>query len=950
MTTAGAAGVILLVVLALDVMAAAVFLLNHALQSRRDRLRERARALVSACAARGPSVRCVAFLKRHRWVFLREAAAFADAVEAEEGQKKELASAIERARVDVTLARDLRSRRRYRRIRAAVFFPLVPSDAARWLLTRALESEGSSSVKLFLAAALSELGEDYSIPTLIDSMAGESERYQRRLWGLLSEYGEDFAGLFPVLAPRQEKEIQLLLIDFGRRYRSVEFRDYLLSRLESEDFEVTHAAFHALCEGYPGSLDYSRFLSHDDVDIRRMAAESLGNFPTAQSLRTLFEHLDDGLIRRTVVLSLTAIIRNRPQHFRTLMMRCLNENEGPARSTLVTVLAGFTEYLLAKLATADAPLAERLLVEIICQGRTSDIVNFLNRNAVAEVESRALAILREGMRRAPGVIPSLRQFLNPRLLAGLSLEPSTPPSAQRARAEHPNLALLRVFLVVGAGLIPAVCAASAILGSGSSSAVIDVRRFLQEFNATFAIYAAALNGLYLFLLAFSFLGAVRQASASELMRLSFLFKENVLPSISIISPAYNEEASIVESVSSLLTLRYPDYEVIVVNDGSRDRTLEKLISYFELERKDLFFDRYLATQPIRALYASKRYPELIVVDKENGGKADSLNAGINVARKEYFAGIDADSMLEHDALLSLTGLFLHTEDQVVAAGGNILPINGCAVRRGALLETRIPRAMLPRFQTIEYLRAFMAGRVGWATLKSLLIISGAFGVFHRRRVIDAHGYLTRSEHYMKDTVGEDMELVVRLTRGLRENRTPFAIQYGYNANCWTEIPETMRVLNRQRDRWQRGLLDIVTFHSRIIFNPRYGRTGMIGFPYFLIFEVLGPWFEAEGFVVLLASLALGMVRLPLFLLLFTATIGLGLLVSTLSLVLAELRRRYFPLKDKLILLLFAFLESFGFRQLMSILRVRGFLRMLARVVGWGQMERRGLGAGTGAGR
>ena len=211
-------------------------------------------------------------------------------------------------------------------------------------------------------------------------------------------------------------------------------------------------------------------------------------------------------------------------------------------------------------------------------------------------------------------------------------------------------------------------------------------------------------------------------------------------------------------------------------------------------------------------------------------------------------------------------------------------------------------------------------------------------------MVDAHGYLTRAEHYMKDTVGEDMELVVRLTRGLRESGTPFAIQYGYNANCWTEIPETMKVLNRQRDRWQRGLLDIVTFHSRIIFNPRYGRTGLIGFPYFLIFEVLGPWFEAEGYIVLAASLALGMIQLPLFLLLFTATVMLGLLVSTLSLVLAELHRKYFPLKDKLLLLFFAFLENFGFRQLMSILRVRGFLRMLARVGGWGQMERRGLGA------
>jgi cellulose synthase/poly-beta-1,6-N-acetylglucosamine synthase-like glycosyltransferase len=300
-------------------------------------------------------------------------------------------------------------------------------------------------------------------------------------------------------------------------------------------------------------------------------------------------------------------------------------------------------------------------------------------------------------------------------------------------------------------------------------------------------------------------------------------------------------------------------------------------------------------------------------------------------------------MLERDALLALAGKFLESEEEVVAAGGNILPVNGCTVRKGDLVQVGLPRRAVPRFQTIEYLRAFMAGRVGWAELKALLIISGAFGLFHRRRVIDAHGYLTRNEHYLQDTVGEDMELVVRLTRGLREDSTPFAVQYAYDANCWTEIPETLKILKRQRDRWQRGLLEIMGFHSRMIGNPRYGRAGTVAFPYFLAFEVLGPWLETEGFLALAAGLALGAIGLPQFLLLFTATVLLGLLVSIVSMLIAERRREYFPLPDKGLLLLYALLENFGFRQLLSLLRVRGFLRLLARVGGWGQMERRGLG-------
>ena len=422
MLNAGGAWLILLATLLLDLGAAAVFLLRQAMRARGQRLRERARETARACSSGSVSEEGDRFLRSHRWTFLQECAAIADAIDLSEAEKKGISTAIERARVDITLIRDLRARSRFRRVRAATYLPLVPSDAARWLLVRAMETEPSSAVKLFLAASLSALGEDYAIPTLIDSLAGEPLRYQRSLWGLLSEYGENFAALLPVLAARAEKEIQLLLIDFAGGYRTAAFRDYLISRLDSGDLDITQAAFRALCTAYPASLDYRRFLASDDSFIRNLAAESLGNFPTAQSMGTLFEHLEDGLIRRNVILSLTAIIRARPQHFRTLMLRCLNEESPAARATLVTVLAGFVDYLMEKLLTSDAPLFERVLTEILRQGRTSDIVNFLNRNTNPAIEARALALLREGIASTPTVAPALQQFLDPRLLAALALQ------------------------------------------------------------------------------------------------------------------------------------------------------------------------------------------------------------------------------------------------------------------------------------------------------------------------------------------------------------------------------------------------------------------------------------------------------------------------------------------------------------------------------------------------
>jgi cellulose synthase/poly-beta-1,6-N-acetylglucosamine synthase-like glycosyltransferase/HEAT repeat protein len=955
MNGVGTARLLFFGVLALDGVITLLFLAHRLTGRRRRRWEERARRLVfrliggSAPQSRTSAGdrRLLRPASRHRWVFLRECAAVSDAVRLSPEQRGALLTVLEAARMDMALIRELHARSPRRRRRAATYLPLVPTRAARVSLIRAMEQETFRSVRIFLAAALTELGERLAIPTMIDSLAGQPLRYQRSLWGLLSEFREELPALLPILMIRPEKEIQLLLIHFAGRCRSAELESYLVSRVGSEDLDISHAAFRALCAGYASRIDHARFLAHEDFLIRNLAAESLGAYPTVHSLTLLFQRLDDRLMRKSVALAITAILRARPQHFRAVMLRCLNESRETAHAALVDVLANFTDYLMEKLLSPDPSTVAQILAEMVRHGRTREIINFLNRNANPAIEGRAIRILKSVLEEDRGYAAQLLHHLNPRILGRLGLKPPVPEAGPPERREHPSLPLLLAFLGIGVLLLPALCLTVVLLsaGAGSSPGV----RFLTLFNASFAVYATILNGSYLLLLIASVVGIRRQAELADLLRLSLLFKENLLPSVSIISPAYNEEASIVESVSSLLTLRYPDYEVIVVNDGSRDNTLRRLIEYFGLERTDLFVHRYLSTEEIRGIYASKRYPELLVIDKLNGGKADSLNAGINLARKEYFAGIDADSLLERDALLNLTGKFLGSELEVVAAGGNILPVNGCTVRKGDLVRTGAPRRGIARFQTMEYTRAFMAGRVGWATLKTLLIISGAFGLFHRRRVIDARGYLTRSERYMKDTVGEDMELVVRLSRGLRDGGIPYAIQYAYDANCWTEIPERLKILARQRDRWQRGLLDIVSFHARMIGNPRYGRTGIIGFPYFLLFEVLGPWFEAEGLMVLIASIALGAIGLPLFLLVFTATVLLGLLVSVSSLIIAEHRRQFFPLRDKVVLALYAVLENFGFRPLMNFLRLRGHLRGIARVGAWGQMERRGLGLAAGQG-
>ncbi len=282
------------------------------------------------------------------------------------------------------------------------------------------------------------------------------------------------------------------------------------------------------------------------------------------------------------------------------------------------------------------------------------------------------------------------------------------------------------------------------------------------------------------------------------------------------------------------------------------------------------------------------------------------------------------------------------ERPVIASGGNILPVNGCTVNLGAIIDRRVPKRAIPLFQTIEYLRSFLNGRLGWTRLRSLMIISGAFGLFRKEEVIRVNGYLTSAERHGKDTVGEDMELVVRLARYMKEKKKAFRILYNAKATCWTEVPATISVLKRQRERWQRGLIDILFFHRKMIANPRYGSYGLVGFPYYLLFEVIGPWIELLGLGVFIAAVAAGFTDRSLIILVLASNFLLSFALSMASLYTSEREEPLFPPIDRILLILAALGETIGFRQIVSFFRISGFVSILRKITGWGTMTRTGF--------
>ncbi len=406
--------------------------------------------------------------------------------------------------------------------------------------------------------------------------------------------------------------------------------------------------------------------------------------------------------------------------------------------------------------------------------------------------------------------------------------------------------------------------------------------------------------------------------------------------VTVLVPAYDEEPVIVHSVRSLLASDYRELQVMVINDGSKDGTMDALREAFDLVQVERVPRAKLPSAPVRAVYASPHDDRLLVIDKENGGKADALNCGIRYAAYPLFCAIDSDTMLDPAALARLVWSF-QAEPETVATGGIVRIVNGSLLEDGRLRQVRTPRSVLVNVQIVEYLRAFLAGRAGWSRINMLLIISGAFGLFRRETVVEAGGYDTT-------TVGEDAELIVRLHRHCREQERRYKITFVADPICWTEAPSTRDALRRQRDRWQRGLLETLWRHRGMLLRPRYGGIGMVAMPFFLVFEALGPVVEICGLAYCVAGLVFGWVDPGVAALVFALAFTYGLVLSFGALLIeGRAFARYPGWHDLRRLMVAAIIENFGYRQWLALVRTWALWTVLRPGTGWGEMARVGFG-------
>lgn len=462
-----------------------------------------------------------------------------------------------------------------------------------------------------------------------------------------------------------------------------------------------------------------------------------------------------------------------------------------------------------------------------------------------------------------------------------------------------------------------------------------IRALLSGYEFFILIYFSVL-ALFSALLGFlgmrSILIYARQLSS---VGLNALLERDFFKPVSILVPAYNEEKVIVASVQSLLDLEYPQFEVIVATDGPTDNTVGELIAAFDLIEVPRAYRVVAPTKPVRRVLRSVRYPNLSVVDKENGGKADTVNAAFNLASYPLVCSIDADSILDGRALARAARLF--TEDErVVAVGGTVRPLNGAELHNGKVQTLRAPKSWVERLQVLEYARAFFTARAAWSRLNCLMIISGAFGIFRRDAVEAIGGWWT-------GTVADDMEIVVRLHRHHRNMGIPYRIVTSPDPICWTEVPSSLKALRRQRNGWQRGLWEVLLRHKGMFLNPRYGRIGLVGIPFLWLFEALAAFVELSGYVYVVVAAALGMLNVPFAVMFFGLAVLYAILLSELAMgVETLLLSRYERAACRLRLFAAAFVEFAGYRQVLLWERcIAPFQLRRRRGRFWTEGERRG---------
>lgn len=847
-----------------------------------------------------------------------------------------------------------------RRKEAIAYLSVFRNHVTVKALSDHLRKESEEHVKIHLINALKKDIDENVLKAIIASLISSRRAYQKRVITMLKKYLNqtkyDLSAYFnhPLI------EVKESFIDLSKQLYHPTFKQPLLDTLkEIEDHyalgnspllskiqkpridRLYHQTLQALSTYYDFDISQSRYLLSSDDEVVRIAVNCMAKNGDFETIQSFINYASQTKRDEIFAEGIRTICNNQRSYYQKLYQVFLKETTSRKRNLIARVLSHRLDHLLITI--KDYQEMKTLTEAMVNSHFTVNIINWLNENKDLDLENQLLSIIKPIAENNYDFYLELNNYLEPALFQKMDFIHTANPAAPKPDVE-PNLRKHRwllTILVVSIVILPLIFVLVNLRSLFNRPLIEIAEDYLISINVWFIAYYLFVNTLYIVFAFIALFEFRRQERLWNIKSYDLLFEEGILEPISIIVPAYNEALNIEENVKSLLNLEYPKHEVVVINDGSKDDTLQALIDAFDLRRVDYNYEQKIQTRHVKAVYKNSFYRNLIVIDKTNGGKADALNVGINFSQYDYVCGIDADSLIESDGLLKMMSTVLDSDDITLALGGSIVPANGASVSHGVVDQYNLPKSYLTRLQAIEYLRAFNTGRLAFSRLKCFLIISGAFGLFEKRILTEIGGYLSASS-FKKNTVGEDMELVVRLTKQAAEHDLNYRVEYVPMARCYTEVPSQAKILFNQRNRWQRGLIETLSFHRNMIFNPKYHANGMFATPYFFVFEMIAPLLEIQIYVTLIIGLAFGIFSLPYIILLLVVTILYGSVLSLVSLLIQEKYATPLSLKDTVVLVFYSIIENFGWRQITNMHRAFGFFSSLKGKHTWGSMTRVGF--------
>jgi len=856
--------------------------------------------------------------------------------------------------------KELHSKNTYKRKRAIVYLSLFNNRVTKKELLNQLKIEQKEHIKILIVNSLKNSLDREVLTGIINSLIASHRNYQKRVITILKnhvnqskhnldqyfdspliEIKESFIELaIQIYHPSFEEHLKKTLEEIENHYiynNSLILKNIKKSRID----RLYHQTLIALSSYYGFSLKTHKYLGNVDQEVVKIAANSLVESGDIETIKYLTNYAS--MTPRDTIFSdaIYKICENNKELYLDVYHLFLSSKDERKKYLLAGVLSKKIDYLVLIIKNDDN--LDSLLTSMINSRYSVNIINWLNFNKDIEMENKIINIIAPIAKNNYDFYLELNQYLDSRIFKKLGFIKTKSHERQipETEPETRKFKWLIKILIASILFIPFMFALTHISMVFNDSLINILNSYMVQINIWFIGYYVFINTFYISMAILSVFEFKKQRALWEIKNEDFLYEEGIISPISIIIPAYNEEMNIEESIRSLLSLKYPNFEIIIVNDGSKDNTLQTIINSFELKRVNFVENKLIGTNHVKAVYKNKFYSKLTLIDKVNGGKADALNVGINFSKFDYVCGIDADSIIESDGLLKMMSSVLDYDEIALALGGSIVPVNGAIINYGHIEKYNLPHKPITRFQTIEYIRAFNTGRLSFSKLKALLIISGAFGLFEKRILIEIGGYLSASS-FRKLTVGEDMELVVRITRRAIETNLNHRVKYIPMARCYTEVPEKVKILFNQRNRWQRGLIETLSYHRKMLFNPKYGPIGLIAMPYFFIFEMVAPLLELQVYLSIIVGLILGVFNGVYILLLLVITTLYGIILSMISLFVQEKYSESLSIKDTFILIFYAIIENFGWRQFMNIYRSWGYLSSLRGKHKWGKMTRVGF--------